>query len=74
MLINVRRTLAVIGSICILHVIFFIKNYTYKFHVVPSFRRKKSVDRSTSMREVDGLGSYPHLSLCSSAHTTTPLR
>jgi hypothetical protein len=42
MLINIRRALAVVVSICNLRVIFFIKNYTAIFHVVykgnlPSF-------------------------------------
>jgi hypothetical protein len=60
MLINVRRTLAVIVSICNLHVIPFIKNYTETFHVVyienlPSLHFKRRLHRSTSMGEVDDL-------------------
>jgi hypothetical protein len=64
MLINVRRNLAAIAFICILHVIFY-ENYTKIFHIVykgdvQSFQCKKSLDRSASMREVDGLSQNPH--------------
>jgi hypothetical protein len=60
MLINFRRALAVIVSICNLHVIPFIKNYTEIFHIVykgnfPSFQCKISLDLSAPMGEVDGL-------------------
>jgi hypothetical protein len=60
MLINFRRALAAIVSICNLHVIFFTKNYTVIFNVVykgnvPSFQCEMSLDRSTPMGEVDGL-------------------
>jgi hypothetical protein len=58
MIINVRRTLTAIVSVCNLHVVFS-KNYTEIFHVdykgnVLSFQCKKSLDRSASMGEVDG--------------------
>jgi hypothetical protein len=60
MLTNIRRALAALVSICNLHVIFFIKNYTEIFHVVykvnlPFFQSKLSLDCSASMEEADGL-------------------
>jgi hypothetical protein len=60
MLINIRRTLAAVISVCNVYVNFLIKNFTEIFHMVSkgnlsSFQCKKSLDWCESVGEVDSL-------------------